>query len=143
MMNAVGDSSRRLEALQDLLNQPQPTLGIDIDGVVDEARMFFNMLSHIWPGKVVIVSARSDREKAVADLQRFRIRFDKLVLVDSLGAKAAAISAEGISVFFDDQPEALQGIPEHVKVFLVRNGGNFDFAADKWMFSSKTGRMVH
>jgi hypothetical protein len=37
----------------------------------------------------------------------------------------------GFSVFFDDQPpECLQGIPATTHVLLMRNGGNFDFAAE-------------
>lgn len=51
---------------------------MDIDGVVDEARMFFNMLSYIWPGKVVIVSAWSNYGEAETDLRKLSIPHDKL-----------------------------------------------------------------
>lgn len=119
-----------------------PVLGIDIDGCVDEATAFFRTLTHIWPGRVCVVSYRSNREKAVADLARYGIRYDQLFLVKSLDGKAEVIVREGISVFFDDQPECLQGIPATTHVLLMRNGGNFDFAQRKWVLSSKTGRLL-
>ncbi|MEZ5944644.1 MAG: hypothetical protein R3C18_24925 [Planctomycetaceae bacterium] len=133
-----------IEAIKNLCDPPrnQVTLGIDIDGVCDEANSFFNPLSHIWPGKVVIISYRSDRKKAESDLDRLGIRYDELVLVNSFEAKAKEVSRLGVAVFFDDQPEMLKEMPSTVSVMLVRNGGNFDFSSKKWMFSSKTAFLI-
>lgn len=136
------DMRDQLAALKSLASQPHPTLGIDIDGVIDEARMFFNILSHIWPGKVIIVTFRSDAAKAEADLQKFKIRYDEVVLVKRLEDKAGVISEKGIAIYFDDQPECLKGIPEHVKVFLMRNGGNFDYSEQRWLVSDQTARFL-
>lgn len=122
--------------------EPQPSLGIDIDGCVDEAPLFFQVLTHCWPGKVFVISFRSDQAKAEAYLAQFKIRYDELILVPSFEAKAEVIREKGILVFFDDQPEVLKQIPESVNVLLFRNGGNFDFEDQKWMFSQKTGKLV-
>lgn len=121
---------------------PMPTLGVDFDGCVDEAPIFFQLLTSHWPGKVVVITFRSDRAKAEADLEEFNIRYDALVLVDSFDAKAEVIVRLGILVFFDDQPEMLKNIPNTVNVMLVRNGGNFDFHDRRWVLSAKTGKLV-
>ncbi len=70
------------------------------------------------------------------------IRFDELFLVDSLEGKAEVIEREGILVFFDDQPEYLKQVDSMRNVMLVRNGGNFDFGDQNWMFSAETGKLV-
>lgn len=89
-----------------------------------------------------MISFRSDQAKAEAYLAQFKIRYDELILVSSFEAKAEVIREKGILVFFDDQPEVLKHIPESVNVLLFRNGGNFDFDDQKWMFSDKTGKLV-
>ena len=121
---------------------PQPSLGIDIDGCVDEAPLFFQVLTHSWHGKVFMISFRSDQAKAEAYLAQFNIRYDELILVPSFEVKADVIREKGILMFIDDQPEVLKQIPESVNVLLFRNGGNFDFEDQKWMFSQKTGKLV-
>ena len=129
-------------ALQGAPASPQPSLGIDIDGCVDEAPLFFQILTNCWPGKVFVISFRSDQAKAEAYLAQFKIRYDELILVPSFEAKAEVIREHGILVFMDDQPEVLKHIPESVNVLLFRNGGNFDYEDRKWMFSDKTGKLV-
>ena len=132
------------EALVNIYDMPfqAPTLGIDLDGCVDECPVFFQTLTAVWPGDVVVITFRDDREKTVQDLRRFGIRHTKLVLVKSLEAKAGVIRDLGISTYFDDQPETLRDVPPNVNVMLVRNGGNFDFATKQWLFSERTGRLV-
>lgn len=130
------------DAAQGAPSSPLPSLGIDIDGCVDEAPLFFQILTNCWPGKVFVISFRSDQAKAEAYLAQFKIRYDELILVPSFEAKAEVIREHGILVFFDDQPEVLKHIPESVNVLLFRNGGNFDFDDQKWMFSEKTGKLV-
>lgn len=124
------------------VTEPQPTLGIDLDGCVDEFPTFFSLLTHLWPGDVVVITFRSDRSKAAEDLERFGIHYNDLVLVNSFDAKAGVIAEKSVSIYFDDQPEMLKNIPEDVQVLLVRNGGNYDFETKHWLFSEKTGRMV-
>lgn len=118
------------------------TLGCDLDGLLDEANAFFKALATIWPGKVVVISYRSDYAKAEADLERLGIRYDELVLVDSFDAKADVIAEKEVAVYFDDQPEMLKNIPEGVDVFLYRNGGNYDFDDRLWLFSDRTAKLI-
>jgi hypothetical protein len=118
------------------------TLGLDLDGVLDESPIFFRILTAVWPGKVIIITFRSDRAKAEADLETLGICYDELVLVESFGQKAEVIVEKGILVYFDDQPEMLKNIPPTVTVMLVRNPGNFDINDRRWMFSNQTGKIV-
>lgn len=81
------------------------SLGINLDGCVDEAPVLFELLTHHWPGVVFVVTYRKDRTKTEADLAGFGVRYDELILVDSFDAKAGVIVEKRISVYFDDQPE--------------------------------------
>jgi hypothetical protein len=128
--------------LSGLFTVPHPSLGLDIDGVLDEANLFFRTLSHVWPGQVFIISYRNNREKAVQDLEKLGIRYDELILVSSFEQKAEVIVEKGILIFFDDQPECLKHVSEDRHVMLVRNGGNFDFDDKRWMLSDQTGKLV-
>lgn len=119
-----------------------PTLGLDLDGVLDEAPAFFSTLTRVWPGKVVIITFRDDRAKAEADLARLGIRHDEVVLVDRLNGKAQVIVEKGISVYIDDQPEALKDVPEGVAVLLFTNSGNFDYEEKLWTLSDQTGKLI-
>jgi hypothetical protein len=99
------------ESVGALANMPYPSLGIDLDRCVDEAPIFFNILTNFWPGKVFVLTYRDHQPKAEVDLTRFGIRYDELILVDSFDAKAAVIVDRGILVYFDDQPEMLKNEP--------------------------------
>jgi hypothetical protein len=135
-VNEVPEKRRRS------LSSTAPSLGIDIDGCVDEAPEFFRVLTQVWPGRVFVMSYRHDRARAKADLQHYGIRHDELILVSSLEGKAEVIAREEIQVFFDDQPECLKGIDSMRNVMLVRNGGNFDFEDGRWILSRRTGKLV-
>jgi hypothetical protein len=140
MVGSKCDLEDLINPVTEVLSVPKPTLGIDIDGCIDECPIFFQTLTRCWPGEVIVVSYRNDRAKAAEILSRYGIRYSELVLVNSLEAKAQVIVERGILVFFDDQPESLKDIPETVNVMLVRNGGNFDFEDRRWLFSHETGR---
>ena len=128
------------EAMLNVLHQPHPTLGIDLDGCCDESP-FFSILTNLWLGDVIVITFRSDRGKAIADLSKHGIRYKDVVLVDSFDAKAEVINERGISFFIDDQPEMLKHISPSVGVMLFRNGGNFDFNEKKWMMSNETATL--
>lgn len=119
-----------------------PALGIDLDGCVDEMPVFFSTLTNTWPGKVYVITYRDDRAKAEHVLKQHNIRWDELILVNSFEEKAKVIADKGIGIYFDDQPEMLKDIPQGVAVMLVRNEGNYDFEAKKWLFSNKTGKII-
>jgi uncharacterized HAD superfamily protein len=117
-------------------------LGLDLDGVITDAPEFFSAWTHSWPGEVVIITYRKDRQKAVQDLADRNIRYDELVLVDRFEAKAEEIAKLGVGFYIDDQPEMLKTIPADVNIMLFRNEGNFDFADQRWMLSRRTGKLV-
>jgi hypothetical protein len=121
---------------------PYPSLGIDLDGCVDECPIFFSILTKSWHGKVFVITYRDDRVKAEQVLKHHGVRWDELILVNSFEEKAKVIAEKAILVYFDDQPEMLKDIPASVNVMLVRNEGNYDFDAKKWMFSLKTGKII-
>jgi hypothetical protein len=130
------------DAVSNMFELPMPSIGLDLDGTIDEAPIFFTVLSHCWPGKVFVITFRTDREKAVADLEKLDIHYDELVLVGSLAEKAKVVMDLGILAYFDDQDECLQGIAAIRNVFKIRNGGNFDFEAQKWLYSDRTGMKI-
>ncbi|WP_166831559.1 hypothetical protein [Thalassoroseus pseudoceratinae] len=130
------------EVVREALHQPKPTLGIDLDGCVDEAPGFFHVLSTVWPGDVLVITFRSDRAKAIADLEKHRIRFTDVVLVNTFDQKAEVIAERQVSFYIDDQPEMLKNVSAKTAVMLFRNEGNFDFEDKKWMFSDKTGKLI-
>lgn len=141
-MNLKDQIRQASEVLREVVRQPQPTLGIDLDGCVDESPLFFGVLTHCWPGDVVVITFRDDREKAEADLRTHGIRFTEVILADSFDAKAEIIKDRGVDFYIDDQPEMLKNVPPNVAVMLFRNEGNFDFGDRKWMFSERTGKLV-
>ncbi len=120
----------------------QQVLGLDLDGVITEAAEFFSAWTHSWPGRVIVITYRRDRAKAIADLQEHKIRYDDVVLVDRFEAKAEVIAEQGVTMYIDDQPEMLKNIPPGVQVMLFRNEGNYDFDDRRWMFSGETGKQV-
>lgn len=119
-----------------------PSIGIDIDGTIDEIPIFFRILSRMWQGKVFIITYRSNREKAIHDLAEMDITYHELILVKSFEEKSKVIVEKGIAVYFDDQDEVIQHIPSTVAVVKVRNGGNFNFDSLKWMYSDRTGEQI-
>lgn len=46
-MNLKNQIRHASDVLREVVRQPQPTLGIDLDGCVDESPVFFNILSHV------------------------------------------------------------------------------------------------
>lgn len=118
------------------------TLGLDLDGTITEAPKFFSVWTKSWPGRVIIITYRNDREKTIRDLEQHEIRYDELVLVDRIDGKAAVIAEHGVTFYVDDQPEMLKNVPAGVNVMLFRNEGNFDFADQRWMLSQETGNLV-
>lgn len=119
-------------------SQMLPTLGIDLDGTIDENPVFFQLMTHKWPGRVVVVTYRDDLDKAKADLDALFIRYDDVILADKFD-KSEIIAREEIEIYIDDQDEMTQNIPEGVTVLKMRNSGNFDYDAKKWLYSEKTG----
>lgn len=119
-----------------------PTLGLDLDGTIDEAPGFFKLLTMIWPGAVVIITCRGDgaQEAAEERAKELGVYFDKLVVVNGLRDKAVVIREHEIGVYIDDQDECLMDIPLDVTVLKIRNPGNFEDG--RWLYSDATGELV-
>lgn len=115
-------------------------IAFDIDGTIDQAPEFFSILSNIWPGKVYIITYREHRAKAITELESIGIRFDDLVIVNSMEEKGQVLVDNNIRVYIDDMDEVITNIPESVVVLKMRNGGNYK--AGKWLYSGKTGTKV-
>lgn len=128
-----------INSLVNLFTTPNPTLGLDVDGCMDECPLFFSILTNTWTGSVFIVSLRSDMDKLKVFLKENNIRYDEIFLVKKLEEKASIIKQKGISFFIDDQPEVIKHIPDTVHVMLFRNNGNFHYGEKKWMLSDETG----
>jgi hypothetical protein len=119
-----------------------PNLGLDLDGTISESPEYFKMLTSIWPGKIFIITYRRNFDEARNCVESFGITYDELILVDKMDGKAAVIAEKGVDVYYDDQPEMLHNVPENVQVFLVRNGGNFDFEDRLWIMSDRTAKLI-
>jgi uncharacterized HAD superfamily protein len=131
-----------LNSLKNLLEDYCPSLGIDVDGCIDESPIFFSILTNNWTGKVFVISLRSNVEELEIFLNKQKIKYDNIFLVKKLEEKAKVIIENGISFFIDDQPEVLRHIPDTVSVMLFRNGGNFHYGEKKWMMSDQTGMVM-
>jgi len=67
-------------------------LGLNFDVYSKELPEFFWAWTHSWLGKVIVITYRRDRVKAIADLGERNIRYDEVVLVDRFEAKAEVIA---------------------------------------------------
>lgn len=121
------------------LNDDKIHLGLDIDGTITEWPNFFKQLSRMWPGKVSIISYRSNLEETKELLKSLDIYYDEVILVGSLD-KSSKIVELGVDVYIDDQDECMMNIPSSVTVLKIRNGGNFDNG--KWLYSDYTGKSI-
>ena len=130
------------KAITGLFDQGAPALGIDLDGTIDEAPVFFAELSKLWKGMVYVITYRDDEKKARDDAEKYGVRVDAVILVNSFEEKSRKIKELGITCFFDDMDEVLQHIAPECKVFKVRNEGNFDFESKRWLYSKSTGEQI-
>jgi hypothetical protein len=113
-----------------------PSLGLDLDGTIDENPAYFSALSHSWPGRVVIVTCRDDLEDICRDLAEFGVCYDEVVAVSEID-KSAVLVEKQIDVFIDDQDECMMCAPACVTLLKIRNQGNSE--GGRWLYSNKTG----
>jgi hypothetical protein len=130
------------EILKNVHTVPNPSIGIDLDGTIDESPVFFSLLSNLWPGKVYIITYRNDLLGIANDLAKYNIKYTDIITVNSFPQKAQEIDRLGISVFFDDMDEVLKHVKSNVTVLKIRNEGNFDYDEKRWVYSEDTGRMI-
>lgn len=130
------------EILKNVHTVPNPSIGIDFDGTIDESPAFFSILTNLWPGQVYIITYRDDLSGIRSDLAKYNIKYTDIVTVNSFPQKAKEIDRLGISVFFDDMDEVLKHIKSNVTVLKIRNEGNFDYDDKRWVYSEDTGRQI-
>lgn len=135
------DVKPEVRELLQFIFEGAPHLGLDVDGTLDVDPGFFSVLTHVWPGKVTIITLRGDSTSTREYIGGLGVRFDDLVSVRFLEDKVGVIVDRGVDVFVDDQDEALVGVPEGVTVLKIRDvGGNFE--GGRWLFSDRTGRRL-
>ncbi|MEZ6091454.1 MAG: hypothetical protein R3C05_26245 [Pirellulaceae bacterium] len=72
-----------------------------------------------------------DLEKAIADLEKHRIRFTDVVLVNSFDQKAEVIAERQVSYYIDDQPEMLKKHLSEDRRDVVRERGELRLRGQK------------
>lgn len=122
-------------------------IGLDIDGLIDERPEFFAFLSVALraAGHFVAVLTYRDptaRERAEEQLAGWGVAYDELHFARSLSDKGRLCRELAIDVYFDDQDECVVGVGEATTVLKIRNGGNFDFTAKKWLGTEKLTRLL-
>lgn len=122
-------------------------IGLDIDGLLDERPDFFSFLSVTLraAGHFVAVLTYRDpdsRTRTEGQLAAWGIEYDELHFARSLADKGRLCREVKIDVYFDDQDECVVGVDEGTTVFKIRNGGNFDFAASRWISTAKLTRLL-
>lgn len=135
-----GDRRGYARALRRILDPAPIRVGIDIDGTLDEHAAFFAALSRNRAFEVVVLTAR-DRAGAAGDvleIDRLGLRWDDIVHATDLRDKGDACRRLGIKVLFEDQDEAIAGVPREVFVLKPRNGGNYDFRRRRWLTGDLT-----
>ena len=122
-------------------------IGLDIDGLIDERPEFFAFLSGTLraAGHFVAVLTYRDPERVQhtqRQLTKWGVTYDELHFASALSDKGRLCRELAIDVYFDDQDECVVGVDEATTVLKIRNGGNFDFAAKKWLSTSALTRLL-
>jgi len=120
---------------------------VALDRTISEHPEFFAVLSSALraAGHWVVVLTYRDPARAhatKAQLAMWGIAFDELVIAPSLEAKGELCGTLGVDLFFDDQDECIVAVPENVLVCKVRNGGNFDFARQRWLSTARHTKLL-
>ena len=121
-------------------------IGIDLDNTITADRTsieFFSVLSQLFitSHKIYIITNREpNTEQAIAEeLDYLGIDYSEIVITAD---KAQFIKENNIKILFEDTDEYFLELGEEVTVFKIREDGNFDFAAKKWIGSEKNTKMI-
>jgi hypothetical protein len=122
-------------------------VGLDIDGLLDERPEFFAFLSVALRASghfVAILTYRDPdaRERTEQQLAAWGVMFDELHFARSLPDKGRLCRELHLDIYFDDQDECVVSVDESTTVLKIRNGGNFDFAAKKWLSTPSLTRLL-
>ena len=118
-MSETHDAEQITEALEALSVIPYPSLGIDLDGPLDDQAIFFRLLAHHWPGKVIGFSTVSVRGTQML-VEQLKLHCDDLIVAESAEAKANAIARSGVlAVVSHDFSVAVQLPADRARLWLV------------------------
>jgi hypothetical protein len=122
-------------------------IGLDLDGLLDERPEFFAFLTtalRVGGHLVAILTYRDpeSRQRTELQLAGLGIGYDELHFAHSLADKGRLCRELAVDVYFDDQDECIQDVPERTTVLKIRNGGNFDFAERKWLSTARLTRLL-
>lgn len=111
-------------------------IGIDVDGTLTEYYQFFMRLTNNFPdGKFYIITGRGEEFKRDTEneLKLHHIKYDGIYYVDPTDweAKGELCKKLKLNIFFEDQNEHIEYIPDDVLVFRVRNDANYKNG--KWL----------
>ncbi len=122
-------------------------VGLDLDGLLDERPDFFSFLTVALraAGHFIAILTYRDPESRLrteSQLAGWGIAHDELRFAHSLSDKGRLCRELEIDVYFDDQDECIQDVPEKTTVFKIRNGGNFDFDERKWRSTARLTQIL-
>jgi uncharacterized HAD superfamily protein len=117
-------------------------IGIDLDNTITECPDFFSLMTNAFSpfAEIFIITNREKSAKSLQEieleLEKMNVFYQKIIITSE---KADFIIKNKIDIFFDDTDEYFLELPEKVKVFKIREAGNFDFEAKKWIYGRNTG----
>ncbi len=121
-------------------------IAIDLDNTVTadvNSIKFFRIMSHLLIGEheiYIITNREPGTEKQIAEeLHEHGIEYRQIVIT---AEKSKFIKENGITIYFEDTDEYFLEIGKEVLVFKIRETGNFDFSAKKWVGSLKTTKII-
>lgn len=121
-------------------------IAIDLDNTItanNESIEFFSALTHLFitSHKIVILTNRepNSEQEIAEELDCYNIDYSEIAITAD---KAQYIRDNNIKILFEDTDEYFLELREEVTVFKIREDGNFDFAAKKWIGSEKNTKMI-
>lgn len=121
-------------------------IAIDLDNTITASRQsieFFSILTHLlYPEHdIYVISNREpNSEQDIAnELGVLGIECSYIVIT---AEKTKYIREQGIEILFEDTDEYFLELGPEVTVFKIREDGNFDFLAKKWIGSNKTTKFI-
>ena len=118
-MSEPHDAEQVIEALEAVSVIPYPSLGIDLDGPLDDHAIFFRVLAHHWPGKVIGFSTVSVRGTELI-VEQLKLHCDDLIVAENTDAKADAIIRRGVLAVVSHDFNVVMQLPaDRARLWLV------------------------
>ena len=121
-------------------------LALDLDHTIDvskQSNKFFMLLAKLFYDCAeihILANREPGTEASIAEkLKELGVRYHYLKITAD---KAQYIRENGIEVYFENADEYFLELGPEVCVFKVREEGNFDFVAKKWIGGSGSVKMI-